>query len=171
MMGAAVKVRVIAASERDETTFRNLFQYYIYEFSRFTKWRTTAAGRFLEADLDGCWADAGRHPFLFTVDDDLAGLAIVDYVAQSPYYDGQPAYQMAEFFIMAGFQRQGIGYRTARMLFDHYPGHWQIFELEENDRAQAFWRTVLVRYNGGNFTEVPSQDRPGVVQLFRSVGD
>lgn len=157
---------VTAATHDDETAFRNLFQFYVYEFSRFTHWRTNGSGRFLEADLDGCWSDPRRNPFIIRVDNDLAGLAIVDYLLESPHFNGQPTYQMAEFFVMAAFQGWGIGRRAAVRLFDHFRGRWQVSEMTANAPATHFWRHVITAYTGGVYREIEDPDAGVIVQLF-----
>lgn len=162
-----VNIDILRATLNDETTFRNLYQFYMYEFSRFMGWSPNYAGRFDETDLDGCWTDDHRHPFLITVEGKLAGLAIVDRPFHSYLNPDEEVAQIAEFFIMGGVQRLGVGERVAFSLFDQFPGAWEVFQMTKNTNAQTFWRKVIGRYTNGNFVERPYKDR-GVVQRFET---
>lgn len=162
-------MQITPATIEDETTFRNLFQFYIYEFSRFMNWTTTYAGRFIEADLDGCWDDSGvRHPFLIRQDGELAGLAIVDTLSQARYLGHGAVNELAEFFIMAAFQRQGLGKRAAHQVFNLFSGKWHVFCAEQNQRADHFWRETVQAYTQGNFKAERINERQGTLYVFES---
>jgi predicted acetyltransferase len=162
-------IQIVSATLQDETAFRNLYQFYMYEFSTFMGWAPNYAGRFPEDDLDGCWTDKKRHPFLIKVDGRLAGFAIVDHPDGSCFGDEpnavEPVAFMAEFFVMAAVQGQGVGERVAVMLFEMFPGRWEVFELNQNKNAQAFWRKIIGRYTNNNYQERQFQNR-AVVQVF-----
>jgi predicted acetyltransferase len=160
-------IELVRASSRDDTTIRNLYQFYIYEFTRFmANWHTNYAGRYTEDDLDEIWHKPNRHTFLVKIEGELAGFAIVDYGVPGQYWTDAASVVMVEFFIMAQFQGKGIAELVAVQLFDMYPGKWVVFELEKNVRAQRFWRRTIERYTNGQFREVPSLSGQGIVQLF-----
>ncbi|GIK66959.1 MAG: hypothetical protein BroJett018_47530 [Chloroflexota bacterium] len=161
-------VEVIPATLQDETTYRNLFQFYLYEFSRFMGFITTNAGRFYEIDLDGCWTSANRYPFLIRADGNLAGLAMITQREKSRYTGEANVMDLQEFFIMAAFQKRGIGRQAAHEVFDMFPGRWEVFQLARNTNAQVFWRKVVAAYTKGVYLErmVNDGDYVGVVQSF-----
>lgn len=159
-----MNIEVIPADWRDETTFRNLFQFYLYEFSRFMGWSPNYAGRFGEDDLDGCWTQPNRHPFLVKVDDQLAGLVIIDQSEKSHLSSDENIVDVAEFFILAGFQGKKVGEYVATHLFDLFPGKWEIAQLSENVNAQQFWRKIIGRYTDGDYHE--GSFRRGIFQSF-----
>ncbi len=162
-----MNIEVVRAGSRDDTTLRNLYQFYIYEFTRFmTHWHVNYAGRFTEDDLDEVWYKPKRNTFLVKVDGELAGFAIVDHGVRGEYSDAPEIVLMVEFFVMAAFQGQGIAEQVAIRLFDLYPGKWEVFELEKNVRAQRFWRRIIGRYTDGQYREAASPDGKGVVQFF-----
>ena len=78
------------------------------------------------------------------MDGRLAGLAIVDSPDSSCFSTdenpGDPVTFMAEFFIMGAAQGQGVGERIAVLLFNMFPGKWEVLQLNQNVNAQAFWR-------------------------------
>jgi len=162
-----VNIDVIPATVQDQTAMRNLFQFYLYEFSRFTEWHTTYSGRFIEDDLEGCWTDLKRKPYLLKVEGDLAGFAIIDTLEQSRYdADLKAITSMSEFFVMAAFQGQGFGEKAASQLFDLYPGKWEVFQMKRNVNALAFWRKVIGRYTKNQYREIFSARYNGTVQFF-----
>jgi predicted acetyltransferase len=68
------------------------------------------------------------------LDRDLAGFALLK---RGTYFPGQVdndgcGMQVAEFFVMKGFRRQGVGTQAAINLFDRFPGRWEIAQ-EVND--------------------------------------
>lgn len=160
-----LNLEIRPATFDDETTFRNLGQFYIYEYTRFMDWDVTYAGRFNEDMFNDLWThDSYCRPYLFRVNDKLAGFAIINLLDVSHITGAKNVIEMSEFFVMAAYQRKGYGTQAATQLFDTFRGDWEVFELEKNMRAQAFWRKVIGRYTNGNYREqVVSR---GVVQLF-----
>jgi predicted acetyltransferase len=159
-----MNVEVLPAAMEDETTFRNLYQFYMYEFSRYMGWDTNYAGQFPQDDLDGCWSDRYVHPFLVKTGGKWAGLAIVETHDKSYFSYEDDIHHMGEFFIMGAYQKKGIGEQVATHLFDRFPSKWEVFELTQNVNAQAFWRKVIGRYTNENYRE--RSNNRGVVQIF-----
>jgi predicted acetyltransferase len=155
---------VMASMQEHDTLLRNLYQFYMYEFSRFMDWRVTGGGRFEETDLDGCWEKNGRQVFLIKVESHIGGFAIVDVRVASPIIPGEIIMEMVEFFVLVGFQRKGIGALAAISLFNRFPGKWEVFELKQNIDAQSFWRTVIGQYSHNQYSEVTLKS--GIVQRF-----
>lgn len=154
------------ATYEDETTFRNLGQFYIYEYTAFMGWDVTYAGRFNEDDFDGIFSEDERKPFLFFVDGKLAGFAIIDLLEKSHITGAPNVIEMAEFFILAAYQRKGYGEQAAIRLFELFKGDWEVFQLQKNARAQTFWRKVIGKYTNGNYREQPTTR--GIVQTFNN---
>jgi len=157
-------IDISPATYADETTFRNLGQFYIYEYTAFMGWDVNYAGRFNEDDFDGVFSEKDRKPFLFRVDHKLAGFAIIDLLEKSHITGALNIIEMAEFFIMSAYQKQGYGEQAATHLFNLFKGDWEVFQLEKNLRAQAFWRKIIGRYTHGNYVE--NAVKRGIVQTF-----
>jgi predicted acetyltransferase len=165
-----VDVQVVRATAWDEMAFRNLFQFYLYEFSRFTHWRVTYTGQFFTIDLDGCWTTDTRLPYFIRADNELAGLAIVDQNEKSELSGDANVSELAEFFVMAAYRRQGVGRRAALLLFDQFPGKWEVRQMAANEVAPLFWRNVIGAYSGGQYKEVAFDDERwhGTAQFFEA---
>ena len=170
-----MNVEVSEASQNEELILRNLFQFYLYEFSRFSGWTVPPHGRFFESDLDGCWTNPKRHPYLIKVSeapsglsDGLAGFAIVDEHSHSNLSGDDGVLEMRDFFVMPNFRRIGVGSQAAVQLFELFHGKWEVCQLEHNETAHPFWRKLITDYTKDNYREVIFDDERwrGPVQFF-----
>lgn len=165
-------IEIETASRWRQATFRNLWQFYLYEFGRFMGWLVPEDGRFAEDDLDGCWTDARRKPFFIRVNGQLAGLTIVDERAVSPLTGTKDVRELTEMFVLPVFRKQGVGGKIATLLFDRFPGRWELRVAQQNVDAQPFWRKVVKRYTNGRFEEraVDLGSWKGTVHAFDNSG-
>jgi predicted acetyltransferase len=164
-------VEITAATLHEhDTLFRNLWQFYIYEFSRFGRYPVTPAGRFHEQELDGLFTRTERHPFILHAEGKVAGFAMVDHPIDSYFTTAKGVTYMAEFFVLTAYQGRGVGAQAAAWLFDHFPGQWEVYEMLPNVNAQHFWRKVIGRYTSGRYTEATTPNQKGIIQSFVSVG-
>ena len=125
---------LLEANEDDRAVLRRLVELYRYDFSEFDRADVGLHGEFGYRYLDHYWTESGRQPFLFRVDNNWAGFALVREM---------PPYDMAEFFVMRKYRRVGVGRRAAVDVFDRFPGAWQIRQQLSNSAATAFWRRVI----------------------------
>ena len=128
-----------------------LFELYVYDFSALMGIDVDAHGRFRAPPLDGYFTDARWHAFLFRVDGNLAGFALVQ--RRSRLSGDESVTDMAEFFVLRKYRRSKIGQRAAARLFDRYPGKWEIRQKPANEAATAFWRRVISDYTAGIYEE------------------
>jgi predicted acetyltransferase len=158
------------AGATERPVLENLFQLYAYDWSELGWLDVGRDGRFAVPSLDAYWVDDHHHPFLIRVDGQLAGFALV--AARSRLTGATGVYDMAEFFVMRKYRRQGIGLAAASAAFDRFPGRWEIRQRDENAAATVFWGRVVARYTGGAYQQVRCDDATwvGPVQTFTSGG-
>ena len=124
----------------------NLLELYAYDFSEFADVTIGPDGRFHYPMLPLYWQEEGRSPFLVTVDGQLAGLVLV---SRGSHISGDPKPRdMAEFFIMRGYRRRGIGTAVAHEVWRRFPGAWEVRVLETNPIAVAFWEAAIGTFTG-----------------------
>jgi predicted acetyltransferase len=159
---------VVPASEAQEPVLRRLMSLYVYEFSDLMGLDVEEDGSFNLPELTCYWRDPWRHPFLLRVGGKLAGFALVHQRSRLTGAEG--THDMAEFFVLRRYRRQGVGEQAARALFARFRGPWEIRERAANVPAIAFWRRVIERHTEGRFQEVNWADHAwqGPVQLFTS---
>jgi predicted acetyltransferase len=137
----SLRVQVIPAASADRLTIRNLLQLYLHDFSEVLTRAPDRDGTFPYPHLDAYWTDEWRKAFLITADDDVAGFAFVR--AKSAVTGASGVTDMAEFFVVRGLRRHGIGRAAARLLFATFPGTWEIRVIEHYVAARAFWTAAI----------------------------
>jgi predicted acetyltransferase len=81
----------------------------------------------------------------------LAGLALVKKGSDvsGPDLSGSgAAWDMAEFFILRGYRRRGIGTRAAHEVWRRFPGPWEVRVMQANASAQQFWAGAIATFAG-----------------------
>jgi predicted acetyltransferase len=167
-MMEALEVQVVPALAGQQAILRHLIDLYAYDFSAFLGLDVGDDGRFAFRDLAPFWIDDWRHPFFVRVGDKLAGFALVEDRSR---LDGTVGvHDMAEFFILRKYRRQGVGARAARLIFQRFPGRWEVRQRAQNTDATAFWRRAIGGHTGGNFDDALWNDAAwqGPVQSFKS---
>jgi predicted acetyltransferase len=151
----------------EQPVVTRLLQLYYYDFSELLGFDIGDDGRFTTWRAEGYWTDARYRPFLIRAGEKLAGLAIVDSLSR---LSGEPCWDMNEFFVLRRHRRTGVGTRAAALVFDAFPGRWEVRQILRNEAAQGFWRKVIAGYTGGGFQEVTLDDErwKGPVQSFES---
>jgi len=125
----------------------NLLELYVHDFSEFHPVELGADGRFGYKHLSRYWDEPDHHPFLITVDNNLAGLALVQKGSQVS--DDSSVWDLAEFFIVRAYRRRGIGITAAQQVWNLFPGRWEVRVMESNMPAFAFWQRAISSFVGG----------------------
>lgn len=156
-----VPVDVTPAAESERSALANLMQLYLHDFSEFDARDVDADGCYSYGYLDFYWSDPQRWPFLFRLEGQLAGFALVR--------EESGRFELAEFFVMRKYRRRGVGEEAARHLFARFPGPWVVSQLASNVAATAFWRGVIGRF-AGPFEERMGHDGPEQTFVSPSAG-
>ena len=136
-----VDVRVIPASRDDRSTLRHLLQLYLHDFSEVLPRAPDRDGTFPYPHLDAYWIDEWRKPFLITADGEIAGFALVRTMSLVTGSVGVA--DMAEFFVVRGLRRHGVGRTAAHLLFAKFPGTWEVRVIDHYAAARAFWLSAI----------------------------
>jgi predicted acetyltransferase len=145
----SLNINPAKASERDVVD--NLLQYYLHDFSEFTRIAMDTHGRFEYPYLAHYWRDQHRWPLLIRQNEHIVGLALVRQ--DSDPVDGQQYREMAEFFILRRYRRLGLGCAAARMIFERFSGPWHVAVLHSNEKAQTFWQAVMSTHVGSQYQQ------------------
>jgi predicted acetyltransferase len=127
-------VTVTPAALADEPVLRRLMELYLHDFSELDGAEVGEHGTYGYPYLGLYWLEPQRHPFLVRVDGRFAGFALVR---------AGPTHHMAEFFVLRGHRRRGVGIAVARDVSARFPGAWSVHEIPGNDAAVAFWRRAI----------------------------
>lgn len=140
------QVEIVPAMPEQEPILANLLELYAYDFTEFRNLEIDEQGRFGYPPLPLYWSEPGRHPFLVKVDGKLGGLVLVKTGSEA---SGHPAvWDMAEFFVIRGCRRRGIGTRVAHEVWRRLPGPWEVRVMHANVAAQRFWEEAIATFVG-----------------------
>ena len=138
------RIELLPATLEQKPVFANLLELYSHDFSEFIDLEIGVDGRFGYRDLDLYWTDANRWPFLLYADGKLAGFILVQRIAQNV----GAVWDVAEFFMLRGFRRGGIGTRAAMEIFARFPGLWQVRVMRVSGAACRFWAYAVHAFAG-----------------------
>ncbi|WP_433765887.1 GNAT family N-acetyltransferase [Pseudomonas putida] len=128
------------AAQRDELeTIENLMQFYTYDFSEWLPLELGEHGFFSLLPLTDYWRDPATQPWLIRVDGELAGFVTLDNDTHLPGAEHNIGY----LFVARRFRGQGVAKFVVSTLLSRFPGQWQIFHLDANLPARAFWAKVM----------------------------
>lgn len=145
-MTPSADVEVVLAGPYQRAILANLLELYLHDFSEFHDVALGADGKFGYKSLPLYWSESGRHPFLLKVDGGWAGFAFVKTVPG--VLGDERVWDMAEFFIVRGLRRRGIGTEIAHQVWRQFPGLWQVRVMESNAPVLGFWINAITTFMG-----------------------
>jgi predicted acetyltransferase len=144
------RIELQGAHYEDAPILLNLLELYSHDFSEFCRVDIGEDGRFGYKLLPLYWSEPGRHSFLIRRDGRLAGLALVK--RGSEFSGIATVWDLAEFFVLRGCRRHGVGTRAAHEVWRHFPGSWEVRVMQSNLAAHLFWERAI-----SDFTHRPAQ--------------
>lgn len=137
-------LEVVPSKPEQQPILANLLELYAHDFSEFIDIALGADGRFGYKDLPLYWSEADRYPFLINVDGKLAGFVLMK--RGSEVSGNEKVWDMAEFFVLRGYRRHGIGTEVARQIWKQFPGHWEVRVMQSNHSAHQFWERAIAAF-------------------------
>ncbi|ROM89622.1 GNAT family N-acetyltransferase [Pseudomonas brassicacearum] len=153
-------------AQRDELDcIENLMQFYLYDFSEWLPLKIGAHGFFPLQPMLDYWRKPATQAFLIRVDGDIAGFVTVD---DSVHFD-DVQYNIGYLFVSRHYRGRGVGKFVVSALLQQLPGQWQIFHIDANQPAQAFWSKIIPELTQGQFTrhQLPVDSYPCTLFKFR----
>ena len=145
-----MNVELKPASDADRIIVNNLWNYYLYDMSEYTRWPVSDEGSYvsLEPPLDDYWGRDDHHPFLIYCNDELAGFSLLrKYPGEAELND------IGQFFVLRKFKGLGLGRQAFRLSVSKYPGKWLTRVLEANEGALEFWTSVIGELTSGVYAD------------------
>ena len=146
-------IEIIPAMPEQEPILANLLELYAHDFSEFHPIELGIDGRFGYRQLSLYWSEPGRHPFLASIDGKLAGFAMVK--RGSEISGDIEVWDMAEFFVVRGYRKRGIGTEIAHDVLRRFPGLWEVRVMQSNRAAHHFWECTISAFAGKVIHSVP----------------
>lgn len=150
-----MNLHIIPANVSDYLIIQNMARFYVYDMARTCglsspDWAMPDNGLYESFDCRNYFEDKDRKGFLVKVNAELAGFVLLNKVGTSEKLD----WNMGEFFIISRFQRQSIGSKMAKEIWDMHPGYWEVSVIPENAPAISFWKNAITEYTNDNFIEM-----------------
>jgi len=137
-------IEIVLAKVEQQPIMANLLELYIHDFSEFYELEIGEAGRFGYSRLPLYWSEPDHYPFLIRVDGKLAGLVLVkkhlDVAGREAVWD------MAEFFVLRGYRKHGVGTQAANEIWRRFLGLWEVRVMETNTGAYHFWMHTISKF-------------------------
>lgn len=161
---APPEVTLDPATMRDAVVLANLLELYVHDMSEvFPGLELGPDGRFGYHQLSRYWSEAERHfAFLVRRQAKLSGFILA--TRGSPATQDAEVFDIAEFFVLRGQRRAGVGRSAARLLWSRFPGRWTVRVSEGNLGALPFWSRIIGEYSAGRATQT---QRPGSPHAWR----
>jgi predicted acetyltransferase len=158
-------VELIAAAPEQKPILANLIELYAHDFSEFLQLDPGPDGRFGYKSLPLYWSEPERHPFLIRIDGNLAGFVFVK--SGSEVSGNEAVWDMAEFFVIRGYRRRGVGTEIACEVWRSFPGRWEVRVLQSNIPASLFWARAISIFTGEANDPVQVEKNGQCWKLFR----
>lgn len=155
-------------AQRDELDcIENLMQFYMYDFSEWLPLKIGVHGFFTVQPMLDYWRKPATQPFLIKVDGDIAGFVTVDDEVR--FDDVQ--HNIGYLFVSRRYRGRGVGKFAVSALLKQLPGQWQIFHIDANQPAQAFWAKIIPELTQGEFTrhQLPVDGYPCTLFKFQFI--
>lgn len=146
-----MNIKLIKASAEYIGVFKNLMQFYFYDFSEYLKVDTEIDGLFAPyPNLEDYWKnDKDKFPYIVEKGANYVGFVLVKRILS----EERNYFSIGEFFILRKYRREGIGKAIAIDIFNLHRGEWEVFQKESNKPAQLFWNKTIDEYTKGRFKE------------------
>ena len=140
----SIDIQISKASVEQSSIIAQLYELYTYEMTDLADFDINEDGFYRYSDLPDYWQDLNKYPFLIWVNKKLAGFVLIQ--KGSPIDENPDIWDIAEFFIMRKFRKQGIGQFVAKYIWSRYKGPWQVRVWDNNLVAHAFWNNVIQEF-------------------------
>ena len=146
-----MNVKLIKASSEYQPVFKNLMQFYVYDFSEYLRFDTESDGLFKPyPNLEDYWKnDNDKFPYIIEREANYVGFVLVKRILS----EKRNYFSIVEFFILRKYRREGIGKAIAMDIFNLHRGEWEVYQKESNIPAQLFWNKTIDEYTKGRFIE------------------
>jgi len=146
----SLSVQLTLATPEQQPILANLLELYAHDFSEFHPVVLNTDGRFGYKGLEEYWSLPDRYAFLFTVEGNLAGMALIkkgSEITRDP-----SVWDIHEFFVLRGFRKRGVGSAAAHEIWRRFEGSWEVRVMKSNVPALSFWRRAI-----STFTRNPAE--------------
>jgi predicted acetyltransferase len=164
-IGNRADVTLVRATLVDQDVLSRLLDLYLAELGPLFDLAPGPGGRFEYPYLNLYWQQpVDRFAYVIRVGEEIAGFVLV--TRGSPATTDPDDLDVAEFFVLPSFRRDGVGQRAAQLLWDTQPGHWIVRVAEGNAGAEAFWAAAIASYASDRMREGRYRGRSRMFRVY-----
>jgi predicted acetyltransferase/RimJ/RimL family protein N-acetyltransferase len=126
---------------------QNMAQLYVYDASRELGFSISGDGLYNPKSYRCYCEDSDKVAYVIKVYDEIAGFALINEKGLEKHTD----WKIDQFFILAKFQRSGIGKVTTEKIWQLHPGKWEVSVIPENISALKFWENTISKFTDNVF--------------------
>lgn len=139
-----MKLELKQASISQKPILANLLELYAYDFTEYCDFDIGDDGFYGYKDLSLYWTDENKLPYLVYCDSKIAGFVLIQKILSIS--GSSEVWDVAEFFVMRKYRRNGVGARIAFDIWNKFKGQWQVRVLTNNKIASAFWPKIIKNF-------------------------
>ncbi|WP_078379907.1 GNAT family N-acetyltransferase [Sutcliffiella halmapala] len=154
-------INLVSVRKEEEEVLQRLIQFYIYEFTRFNDdIKLENDGSYKPFDLQKYWQiNTSYRAFFINYQKEIVGFALLEEGT------GDSPNVIEEFFIIRKYHGKGFGRIAAQRLFSMFEGKWQVFQIQNNYPAQAFWRKTIREFTSNSYLERYDEHRRSIQEF------
>ncbi|GFN33001.1 hypothetical protein PCURB6_32610 [Paenibacillus curdlanolyticus] len=135
-----MKVTLQQITESNKEQFENLFNYYLYELSPYSREDIGTKGTFEMEDISPYYRDERLYPYYIMLNERIAGFILV---TSPPYVAEDVDYSVQELFVLPKYRGTNIAQDAVVQIFKLYPGRYEVGMYKSNIIAVKFWTKLL----------------------------
>ncbi len=157
--------------KKDQLTFKNIYQFYLYDLSKYTYDDLDELAMFLDESTDLYLEEDQLLPFFIKLEGQTIGFILLESGDFTPSFHID--YSIAEFFILNKFRNKDYGLRALEKLFEKYPGRYVLGQLSNNIAAIKFWEKAFKHFQIDplRYEEDMDQDYKFLIEEFTIKND
>ncbi len=132
---------------------QNMARFYVYDMSRccghLPGWELPKNGLYDSFDFKNYFLESDRSVFLIRLDNEIAGFVMINKITNDQNFN----WNIGEFFVLAKFQKQGIGKKTAFKIWNNIKGNWEVSVIPDNQIGLDFWNKIIYDYTKGGYVK------------------
>ncbi|MEK3796059.1 GNAT family N-acetyltransferase [Paenibacillus sp. FSL R7-0204] len=131
-------IQRITATNKE--AFANLFNYYLYELSAYSREDIGTEGTFVMEDISPYYRDERLYPYFITFNETIVGFVLV---TSPPYVAEEVDYSVQELFVLPKYRGTDIAKDAVMQIFKLYSGRYEVGMFKLNLKAVKFWTKLI----------------------------
>lgn len=155
-----MKATIQQITDTNKEQFENLFNYYLYELSAYSREDIGTEGTFEMEDISPYYRDERLYPYFITFNEKIVGFILV---TSPPYVAEEVDYSVQELFVLPKYRGTNIAKDAVIQNFKLYSGRYEVGMFKSNIKAVKFWTKMI------SALEIPVFVEDGFIEIEGNV--